>query len=36
MVLEQIRAFASRLGGDPERAVRDARPLQLVIRAERG
>lgn len=35
MVLEQIRAFASRLGGDPEQAVRHARPLQLVIRAER-
>ena len=35
VVLEQIRAFASRLGGDPEQAVRDARPLQLVIRAER-
>ncbi len=35
MVLEQIHAFASRLGGDPEQAVRDARPLQLVIRAER-
>lgn len=34
-VLEQIRAFAAHLGGDPERAVRDARPLQLVIRAER-
>ncbi len=34
-VLEQIRAFASRLGGDPDQAVRDALPLQLVIRAER-
>lgn len=35
MVLEQIRTFAQRLGGDPEQAVQDARPLQLVIRAER-
>lgn len=35
MVLEHIRAFSTRLGGDPEQAVRDARPLQLVIRAER-
>jgi SAM-dependent methyltransferase len=35
MVLEQIRAFAQRLGGDPDQAVRDARPLQLVIQAER-
>lgn len=35
MVLEQIRAFALRLGGDPEQAVLDARPLQLVIRAVR-
>ncbi len=35
MVLEHIRAFAGRLGGDPERAVREARPLQLVIQAER-
>jgi hypothetical protein len=35
MVLEQIRAFAQRLGGDPDQAVRDARPLQLVIRAVR-
>lgn len=34
-VLEQIGAFAARLGGDPQRAMRDARPLQLVIRAER-
>lgn len=33
--LEQIRAFAQGLGGDPEQAVRDARPLQLVIRAVR-
>ncbi len=33
LVLEQIRAFAERLGGDPGQAVRDARPLQLVIRA---
>ena len=34
-VLEQIRAFASRLWGDPDQAVRNARPLQLVIWAER-
>ena len=33
MVLEQIRSFAARLGADPERAVRDARPLQLVFHA---
>ena len=30
-----IRAFATRLGGDPEQAVRDARSLQIVTRAER-
>ena len=35
MVLEHIRAFSTRLGSDPEQAVRDARPLQMVIRAER-
>ncbi|MEB3316782.1 MAG: class I SAM-dependent methyltransferase [Cyanobacteriota bacterium] len=35
MVLKQIHAFAQRLGGNPEQAVREARPLQLVIRAER-
>jgi SAM-dependent methyltransferase len=33
--LEQISQFAKRLGGDPLTAVSDARPLQLVIRAER-
>ena len=35
MVLEHIYDLASRLGGDPERAILDARPLQLVIQAER-
>ena len=35
MALEQIRHFAERLGGDPAQAEKDARPLQLVIRAER-
>jgi hypothetical protein len=34
-VLEQIRQFATALGADPERAMRDARPLQLVIQATR-
>lgn len=34
-VLEQIRQFATALGADPERAMRDARPLQLVIHATR-
>jgi SAM-dependent methyltransferase len=32
-VLEQIRRFATALGGDPEQAVADARPLQLVFHA---
>lgn len=35
LVLEHIKALATSLGGDPEQAVRDASPLQLVIRAER-
>ncbi|MFM7647125.1 MAG: methyltransferase domain-containing protein [Cyanobium sp.] len=34
-VLAQIRRFAAALGADPERAMRDARPLQLVIHATR-
>ena len=33
--LEQISHFAKQLGGDPVQAVRDARPLQLAIRADR-
>ena len=32
-VLAQIRQFAMALGADPERAMRDARPLQLVFHA---
>lgn len=35
LVLEHIRVFATRLGADPEQAVLNARPLQMVIRAER-
>ncbi|MEI6359646.1 MAG: methyltransferase domain-containing protein [Synechococcus sp. ELA619] len=35
LVLEHIRAFATRLGADPEQAMLNARPLQMVIRAER-
>ena len=35
IALAQIRAFAECLGGDPELAVRDARPFQVVVKAQK-